>query len=441
MTTLLSAAPETGRSRARTVLTVIALVGVLVVAWPVLLWALGRGPVAVSPLIAHATGMAAGYGVLVMMTLMSRWPVLENGFGSDLLTRWHSRGGRIVLTLVLVHAWAAVDSWASSRHTSLPAALWQVLGMPWLICATLATAMLVAVAVVSIGMARRRLRYERWHGIHLLAYVAVALSFLHQLGGPDLAGRTALQMLWALVYTHTFGLMLRYRIVRPIQNAMRYRLRVQYVIPESPNTVSIVMSGRHLDELRAQSGQFFRWRFLTPDTWVTAHPFSLSAPPRDNSFRITVKSLGDGSSVLQSVDVGTWVIAEGPYGAMTSARRTRRNVVLIAGGVGITPMRALFESLAIGPGESVTLLYRARTAADLVFRAELEGLAYTRGASVQYLLGPSRDELSTASLLARVPDLVDSDVYLCGPPGMAEATRDALGSAGLPSNRIHEERF
>ena len=59
--------------------------------------------------------------------------------------------------------------------------------------------------------------------------------------------------------------------------------------------MSIVLEGRDLDELQAESGQFFRWRFLTPDLWATAHPFSLSAPPTSTHLRLTVKALGDGS--------------------------------------------------------------------------------------------------------------------------------------------------
>jgi ferredoxin-NADP reductase len=346
-----------------------------------------------------------------------------------------------VLTLVLVHAAAAVVGLAQARGENVFVALWHVLGLPWLVSATVATAMLVAVAVVSVRAARRRLSYEVWHGVHLSTYVAIALSFLHQMGGPDLAGHTLLQIVWALMYTHAFGLVLRYRVLAPIRQATRHRLRVAEVVREAPGVVSIILSGRHVEELHAESGQFFRWRFLTPDTWHTANPFSLSAPPRPDRLRLTVKELGDASGLIQSIEVGTWVVAEGPYGAMTASRRTRRGVLLVAGGVGITPMRALFESIPAGPGQDLILLYRARDRASIVFRAELDAIAAARQAHVVYLLGSDRDLLSTASLQRLVPDLADRDVYLCGPPGMAEATRRSVLAAGLPESRLHEERF
>ena len=161
----------------------------------------------------------------------------------------------------------------------MPLSTWHVLRLPWLMAATVGTALFLAVAVLSVRAARRRVSYEAWHAVHLLVYLAVALSFVHQLAGPDLAGHRVLQVVWALLYVQVFALVLRHRVLTPLRNASRHRLRVVDVVPEAPGVVSIVIEGRHLDELQAESGQFFRWRFLAPDHWRTAHPFSLSAPP------------------------------------------------------------------------------------------------------------------------------------------------------------------
>jgi ferredoxin-NADP reductase len=290
-------------------------------------------------------------------------------------------------------------------------------------------------------VARRRLSYETWHTLHLLTYAGVALSFVHELAGPDLTGHRLLQIGWALLYTYVFALVLLHRVLAPLRQFTRHRLRVAAVVPEGPGVVSIEVEGRYLSELRAEPGQFFRWRFLTPDTWRTAHPFSLSAPATDDRLRLTVKALGQGSAHLQDVAAGTWIVAEGPYGAMTAARRTRRNVLLIAGGVGITPMRALFETIAVRPGQDLALLYRARGPGDLVFRHELEQIAARRGARLLYAVGTDHDCLAAPGLLHAVPDLADRDVYLCASPRMAGAVRKSLHEAGLPAGRLHEERF
>ncbi len=429
------------RWRPEDVLSVIAAGAVALVLWPVLGAVRAMRPVDLTVVVAHVAGMLAGYGVVVLVGLMSRVPALERGVGSDRLSRWHSTGGKAVVALVLVHGWAATAAWAHSRRESIGLALWHVLRLPGLVAATVGTVLLLAVAVLSVRAARRAVSYEKWHAVHLLVYVGVALSFVHQLAGPDLVGHRVLQVLWALLYTQVFALVLVHRVLTPLRNAGRHRMRVTAVRTEGPGVVSIVVEGRDLHELRPESGQFFRWRFLTPDLWRTAHPFSLSAPPSRTHLRLTVKTLGDGSTRLQDLEPGTWVVAEGPYGAMTAERRTRRDVLLIAGGVGITPMRALFESLPEVPGEDVVLLYRARSPEELLFREELERIAASRCARVQYLLGDDVGPLTPELFERLVPGFVDRDVYLCGPPGLAAAVRRALLSGGLPERRLHEERF
>jgi predicted ferric reductase len=429
------------RDAAETVLGVLGAGAMFVAVWPLLAMTAAGGPLDPVALVAHVSGMLAGYGVLVMLALMSRWPVLERGIGADTLARWHASGGRTILSLVLVHAGAAVLAWSLLTAQDPVSALAQVLTWPGLITATIGTALLCAVAVASARSARTRLRWETWYSLHLTMYAAVALAFSHQLAGPDLAGRPLLQVGWALLYTFTFALVLRYRVIAPARAALRHRLRVVAVIPEAPGVVSIVIQGRHLAELQAQPGQFFRWRFLTVGSWATAHPFSLSAPVVGNRLRLTVKALGDGSERLQRVPVGTRVIAEGPYGAMTAARRTRRDVLLVAGGVGITPLRALFQTMPITQGEDLMLLYRARDRDQLVFREELDALAAQRQARVIYLLGSDPDLLSARSLARLVPGLTNRDVYLCASPGMSAAVRRSLQEAGVPHVQVHEERF
>ena len=423
------------------VLAVIVTGGLFVLWWPLNLTLRAHQPLRPFPLLAHCCGMLAGYGVVVLLGLMSRWPRLEHGVGGDVLARWHARGGRMVLVAVVVHAWAAVEGWAQLQATSTVAATWHVLQMPFLMSTSVGTVLLVAVAGASIRAARRRLSYERWQAIHLLTYLAVALSFLHQLAGPDMAGHRVAQVGWALLYLHVFGLVIRHRFLVPLRRASRLRLRVTSVVEECPGVSSIVVGGEHLDELAAEPGQFFRWRFLTPDHWTSAHPFSLSAPPTSGALRLTVKALGAGSSGLQHVPVGTWVIAEGPYGALTAARRRGDGVLLVAGGVGITPLRSLFESLPLADGERMTLLYRARGREHLVFRDELDRIAARRGATVHYLLGDDQGWLTAAGLRTLVPGLLRSDVFLCGPPAMASAVRAQLQIAGVAEALVHDECF
>ena len=235
-----------------------------------------------------------------------------------------------------------------------------------------------------------------------------------------------------------------YRFITPLRQAMRHQLRGVAVDPEGPGVVSVIIGGRRLAELGAESGQFFRWRFLTRGLWWTSSPYSLSAAPRPDLLRITVKALGDHSRGLADLRPGTRVVAEGPYGALTAAVRRQRKVLLIAGGVGITPLRALFQTIPAAPGD-LTLLYRASHDRDVVFRRELEKLAAQRRAHLRIITGRradlGADPLSSAALIRNVPDLADHDVYLCGPPGMTAAAVRALRGAGVRRRQIHHESF
>jgi predicted ferric reductase len=407
-------------------------------------FATSRLPSAVdASLVAHVTGMAAGYGAAIMLILMSRSPWLERDIGADRLARWHAWAGPVVILLTIVHAMAAVEAWAEARSIDLGAAAKDVLRIPGLTTALLGTAILVLVGLASLRTLRRRLSYEQWHFLHLLTYLAVAFGFVHQLAGPDLAGRRALQIAWSLLYTYAFALVLRWRLLQPLFQLWRHRLRVEEVRQESPDMMSVLMSGQHLDELRAEPGQFFRWRFLTAKTWSSAYPFSLSAPPTRHLLRITVKACGDGTRRIFRVPVGTLVFAEGPYGVITSRRRRRPRVLLIAGGVGISPMRALFEVIDL-PGRDVTLVYRAAKEQDLVFKHELDEIAERSGARVVYLVGPSGDaanDMSAPALGRIVGDLSDHAVYLCASPRLAASVRESLMDRGFPRHQLHEERF
>jgi ferredoxin-NADP reductase len=248
---------------------------------------------------------------------------------------------------------------------------------------------------------------------------------------------------WVCLYVLTFGTLVVFRVALPVRNAWRYRLRVAAVRREGREVVSVYVTGRHLERMRAEAGQFFRWRFLDRRSWWEAHPFSLSAAPNGRFLRITAKGIGDHSEALRDVRVGTAVMAEGPYGNLTAIRRSRRRVLLIAGGVGITPLRALLEGLPAGPGD-LTLLYRATSEADVLFRSELDELGRARQIEVRYLLGP-RDRqpnpLSAPQIRGRVPDVLERDIYLCGPPGMMDSAARGLRTLGVRRSQIHRERF
>ncbi len=181
---------------------------------------------------------------------------------------------------------------------------------------------------------------------------------------------------------------------------------------------------------------------MTKGRWWQAHPFSLSAAPNGQWLRLTVKRVGDHTSELPKVRPGTRVWAEGPSGVFTADRRVAPRALLIAAGSGIAPIRALLEDLPRG----TAVIYRARTAEEIVFREELDWLARERDASVWYVLG-SRDDpwpkhvLSPRGLRDLVPDVRRRDVYLCGPHGLIHSSIRTLRRMRVPRRQIHLDPF
>jgi len=205
--------------------------------------------------------------------------------GSSGWTAWPSgtgRNGEYAIWLLVAHTVLTIWGYAVADHTAVVHETGTVLlSYPDVLTATFALGLLIMVGIVSARAARRRLRFETWYFIHLYTYLAIALSFAHQLAtGNDFITHPLNRFLWVSLYLLCLGLLVAYRAVIPVRNALRHRLRVASVVEEAPGVVSIYVTGRHLEELRAEAGQFFLWRFLTPKGWWQAHPFSLSAAGR-----------------------------------------------------------------------------------------------------------------------------------------------------------------
>jgi predicted ferric reductase len=392
------------------------------------------------------TGLLGAYSALLQVLLLARLPFLERLVGFDRLTVWHRWNGHACLDLVVAHVFLSVWGYALLDGISVPSELRTMLGggiYPGMITAAIGTALLVAVAVSSVVIVRRRLRYEAWYAVHLAAYAAIALAWFHQIPtGNELVLDTTAADYWRALYIATLALLLGFRVIAPLVNALRYRMRVAEVVSEAPGVVSLRIAGHALQRLDAQAGQFFLWRFLTRGRWWASHPFSLSAAPDGQTLRITVKALGDFTSRIGEIRPGTRVVVEGPFGVFTDTVRRREKALLIAGGIGITPVRALLEER----GGDVTVVYRTVATEDVIFADELEALARERGARLHIVVGDHATEeggrlLSPDHLRSLVPDLAERDVYVCGPPAMATAIVRNVRGAGVPRRHIHSERF
>ncbi|HKH07899.1 MAG TPA: ferric reductase-like transmembrane domain-containing protein, partial [Agromyces sp.] len=244
-------------------------------------------------------GLVASDLVLVMLVLAARVPLIERAVGHDASMGLHAKLGKPVMYLLLAHGVLLLAGYATSDGVDLVAEALTIWSLPDMPLAVLGFALFTLVVVTSLVAVRRRLRYESWHLVHLLVYGAVLAALPHQFSvGGLFAEGTWQRWYWIGITTAAFAALLVYRVGAPIVLSLRHRPVVERVERLDDGVISIRIRGVDLDRLHATGGQFFIWRFLTPGQWWQAHPYSLSAHPRNGDLRITVRALGRGSADL-----------------------------------------------------------------------------------------------------------------------------------------------
>ncbi|MDE3132027.1 MAG: ferredoxin reductase family protein [Acidobacteriota bacterium] len=387
-------------------------------------------------------GLIGTYMLLIVVLLAGRVPLVERTLGQDVLMRWHRRLAPWALVLIALHGALITVGYAQGARTGALHQLGQLLASyPGILTGTAGFALLVMAAVTSARIAKRRMRYETWWAVHLYTYLALALSFSHQLAtGVMFIGHPLARVFWTALFIGTAGVVFAYRILLPIWRSSFHQLRVAAVRPDAPGVVSILLEGRRLRLMPIAGGQFIQLRILKRGLWWQAHPYSVSALPDGRFLRITVRELGDHSGALAQLQPGTRVAIEGPYGAFTADARTGDRVVMIGAGVGVTPLRALLEDLPLDV--DTVLLARAHDERSLVLRDELRALIKLRRGRLHELLGARRHtQLSAQGLAELVPDISHRDVFICGPTGFTTSVVRAVRALGVPAERIHQEAF
>src|SRR3954470_17604191 len=220
---------------------VLAWASMLVV---VALWVTGGGlhdvtdPLSAAGLstLGRLTGLISADLLLIQVILMARIPFVEQAYGQDELARRHRLVGFWSFNLMLAHIVLITVGYAGAFAVfgAVKEFVSLVLDAPGMLLALAGTAALTMVVVTSIRAARRRLRYESWHLLHLYAYLGVGLALPHQLwtGADFLTSRPATLFWWG-AYLATAGAVLTYRLGLPAYRTLRHRPYVTRVVQES----------------------------------------------------------------------------------------------------------------------------------------------------------------------------------------------------------------
>jgi len=363
------------------------------------------------------------------------------------LAQIHRLNGYLSMLFILLHPILLIFSYAIIGKVGFFSQLGDfIFNEDELLKAAIAVLLFIAIVFLSIHFVRKHVKYETWYFVHLLTYLAVILAFGHQLSfGGDFLSNKIFVYYWYFLYAFILGNFIFSRFITPLWNAYRYRFSVDHTVSENGGATSVYIKGKNLESWKASPGQFISLRFLTKNFWWQSHPFSLSAIPKNDQLRVTVKNLGDFTSKVSNLTKNTPVLIEGPYGTFTAKSAPKTKYFFIAGGVGITPIRTLAEKLA--STNNLIIFYSNKTSKDIIFRKELDELSQKYHFPIHYIMSNEENysgekgRIDKEKLMRLVPDLKDREVYICGPTSMMECLSEMLQELGLKTKHIHYEKF
>jgi len=394
--------------------------------------------------------VALGYSGLAMMGLQfgltARFQYVTEPWGEDVIYHFHRQISLIAVGLVVVHPAILVvvqpQLLAPSNMLDAPLSAY---------FAFLSIFSVIALVVTALWRLALKIKYETWHHIHVvLAVVAITAGVVHMAGSGFYLVDPWKRTLWIGLAMFWIGLLLYVRIAKPL-----FMLRRPYIISEvrkeRGDTMTLVMRPDGHPGFRFSPGQF-GWLTLWGSPFkLTAHPFSFSSSAADADGRVemTIRSLGDFTSKIEQVPTGKRVYLDGPYGAFTIGNPADMHV-LIAGGIGVTPMMSMIRTFADrGDKRPVVLLYGVQDWDSITFREELEALKARLNLTIVYVVAKPPPDWTgergfiNADMFRRhlPPPYSDHEYFICGPNVMMDAIEKALGEMNVPMSKYHSERY
>ena len=392
-----------------------------------------------------------GFGALALAALQFaltgrlRW--LTHPFGADIVYLAHRYLSWAALALMLAH-FGIFYIWHQQALGVL-----NPLQADWeLTAGRLSLACFGLLVVTSQFRKPLRLRYEHWRLLHIaLAIIAIAAAVAHVLGVGRFTAEPGKRALW-LGVTLGWVLVLAWtRLAVPWWQARNpWRVVANRDEGGGVHTLELAPEGQGLT--RWKPGQF-AWLAIDRSPFsLKEHPFTIStAPERGPNLAFSIKALGDDTDRLIRVQPGARAYVDGPYGAFSVDREAEAaGLVMIAGGVGITPILSNLHALqSRGDRRRVVLIHANGSEEDIAFRAELEAMRDHLDLELVLVLEDPPEGWDGATgridgaLLARhlPPESRDWPHMLCGPAPMTAAAGRALRKLGVPAHRIDSEIF
>lgn len=393
-----------------------------------------------------------GFSLMAMeFALISRIEAASQPFGEDSLQLFHNIMGVVALGLLLFHPVILVLN-------GYPANCWL---NPFASCGNLATTTaslslyaLLLLVVSSLWQKRLRIPYEAWqimHGLLALFILIASLFHIFILGRYTSTG--LMKVMWLMYAVIVVGLILYYKIVTPL---LRWNKRWQVIENrlERGDSHTLVLEPDGHDGFAFEPGQFAWIKKGSTPFGIGQHPISFSSSgdvPPGGSIAFTIKKLGDWSSELvPNIQPGDYMWIDGPHGVLSSDREQGMGYILIGGGIGITPLYSMCQTMAErGDARPVILFYGGEYWDSLTFREEIEQLKNDLDLTIVFVLAnpaegwEGEDGFIDKEIIERyLPEQYQRYVYfVCGPKPLMDSMEVALPALGVPAEKVFSERF
>jgi len=393
-----------------------------------------------------------GFSLMAMeFALISRIEAASQPFGEDSLQLFHNIMGVVALGLLLFHPIILVLN-------GYPANCWL---NPFASCGNLATTTaslsvyaLLLLVVTSIWQKRFRIPYEAWQVMHgLLALFILISSLFHIFILGRYTSTNLMKAMWLLYAVLVVGLILYYKILTPILRWNK-KWQVSENRTERGDAQTLVLKPIKHKGFPFEPGQYAWIKKGSTPFGVGQHPISFSSAgdvPPGGSVSFTIKNLGDWSGEeVPAIQPGDYLWIDGPHGVLSSDRKQGMGYIMVAGGIGITPLYAMCQTMAArGDVRPVILFYGGEDWESLTFREEFEGLTSKMDLTIIYVLSnPSEDWEGASGFINR--DIVERHLpkqykrfvyFVCGPTPLMDSMEEILPALGVPAEKVFSERF
>lgn len=385
--------------------------------------------------------------IALQFALTARINRIESSYGIDIILQFHRYISLVAFTLIIIHPLILFINEPETLE------LLNFFQAPWRArFAVIGTLALIILVITSIWRQRLGIPYEEWRIAHgILAVSAVGFGIAHAVGVGHYLNLFWKIVLWSAVAVLALLLLIYVRLVKPWLMTRKLYL-VEEVIPQRGDVWTLALRPRGHEGITFQPGQF-AWITLEISPFrMREHPFSMSSSG-DHAERLefSIKALGDFTKTIKDVKPGTKAFLDGPYGTFTIDKYwDAAGFVLVAGGIGITPMMSMLVTACERKDDRPFLLiYGSKTWEDITFREELEALKDELDLRIVHVLREPPEDwegekgyVDKELLEKYLPTHPGSRQYfICASPKMMDQVEAAFYELDVPVTHVHMEHF